>query len=455
MAKQVDLLNGSILRSLTVLALPIMGSQLVQMAYNLTDMLWIGRISANAVAAVGAAGMFMWLSNGLAVLARIGGQVTVAQSIGAGDMPKAGRYGAAALQLSGTLAAVYTLAMIFGAAPLIGFFKLNSPQVEADARAYLIIVSAGMVFSFVNQVLVAIINATGNSRTPFLAMGGGLGINILLDPLLIFGVGPLPQWGVAGAAVATVLAQGVVFALLVRFAMQDQTLFCWVKLTRPATRQELKSIVRISGPAAAMNVFFPLIGMVIARLVAHWGDSAVAVQKVGSQIESISWMTADGFAAALNSFVAQNYGAGNLDRAKRGVWTAFGLMTLWGILCSALLIFFAEPIFRVFIPDAQVLPMGADYLIILGYSELFMCWEILIEGAYAGFGNTLPASAVGTVFTGLRIPAAILLSATALGLSGVWWSISVSSIFKGVILTVMFLFFVRRLSAAAKGDKKA
>ena len=97
------------------------------------------------------------------------------------------------------------------------------------------------------------------------------------------------------------------------------------------------------------------------------------MQKVGSQIESISWMTADGFAAAVNSFIAQNCGAGNLRRARKGFGAAFLLMTIWGIFCTALLVFCAAPIFRFFIPEADVLPMGVDYLVILGYSELFMC----------------------------------------------------------------------------------
>lgn len=446
MAKQVDLLQGSIIKSLTALALPIMGSQLIQMAYNLIDMLWIGRVGAGAVAAVGAAGMFMWLSNGLVILARIGGQVLVAQSIGAGDLQKAGRYAAAALQLGGALALGFTLLLTLGAAPLIGFFNLNSPQVVAQARAYLIIVGAGMFFSFINQVLVAVINATGDSRTPFFAMGCGLGLNLVLDPMLIFGMGPFPKWGVAGAAVATVLAQMVVFGVFLRYARREERLFPQVHLRQRTTKQELWAMMRISGPSAVMNVLFPLISMVIARMVAGWGDNAVAVQKVGSQIESISWMTADGFAAAVNSFIGQNYGAGNLQRARKGFGISFALMTVWGVLCTCLLVFCAAPIFRIFIPEAEVLPMGVDYLVILGFSELFMCWEILVEGAYAGFGHTLPASTLSTVFTVLRIPAALALSATALGLSGIWWSISISSICKGILLTGMFTVFLNKMT---------
>ncbi len=449
MAKQVDLLQGSIIKSLTALALPIMGSQLVQMAYNLVDMIWIGRVGAGAVAAVGAAGMFMWLSNGLAILAKTGGQVLVAQRLGAGDKKSAARYAAAALQLGTALSLVYTVAMVAGAVPLIGFFGLNSPQVIQQARTYLIIVGLGMFFSFLNQVLIAIINATGNSRTPFFAMAIGLGLNLVLDPLFIFGWGPVPRWEVAGAALATVLAQMVVFFLLVRYARQEKTLFALVDIKQRTTRRELGDLVRISGPAALMNVVFPLISMYIARMVAGWGDTAVAVQKVGSQIESISWMTADGFAAAVNSFVGQNYGAGNMKRAKKGFAAAFGLMTVWGILCTGLLIFLPGPIFRFFIPDPAVVPMGVDYLVILGFSELFMCWEILVQGAYAGLGHTAPSSIVSIAFTAARIPLAMALTQTALGLNGIWWSISISSICKGLIMVAMFLVFLCRMEKKA------
>lgn len=446
MAKQVDLLQGNITKSLTMLALPIMGSQLVQMAYNMVDMIWIGRVNAGAVAAVGAAGMFLWLSNGLIVLARMGGQVLVAQSIGADDMKKAGRYAAAALQLAAVMAVVYTLLMVLFATPLIGFFNLDSPEVIKQAEDYLRITGLGTFFSFANIVLVAIITATGNSRTPFLTTLWGLGFNMVLDPLLIFGIGPFPQWGAAGAAVATTLAQVIVFALLASYAVRDEYLFPHVKLTRPATGEEIRAIFKISLPVTLMQVAFPIISMVLARMVAAWGDGAVAVQKIGSQIESISWMMGDGFAAAASSFVAQNYGADNIKRAKKGAYVSFGLITVWGALCTALLVLFPGPVFSVFLPGDELLSMGIDYLVILGFSELFICWEILCEGIYSGFGRTKLCSGISFLLTVGRLPAAALLSATALGLNGIWWSISVSSILKGLFLSVALFLFMRKLT---------
>ena len=450
MSKRVDLLQGSIAGALTRLALPIMATSLIQMAYNMVDMIWIGRVGAGAVASVGAAGMFMWLSGGLVVLARMGGQVRMAQHLGAGRQKEAVCYAQNSLQLGILLSVLFTLLLVLGASPLIAFFRLNDPTVVKDAEIYLQIVGAGMFFSFVNQILATLITTSGNSRTPLYATATGLGINLVLDPVLIFGPGPLPVLGVAGAALATVLAQAIVTVVLWIYIRQDTHLFQQMKLLSSPQWPVIRDILRLSLPSALQSVLFPLISMVIARLIAGWGDNAVAVQKVGSQIESISWMTADGFSVAVNSFVAQNFGAGNLQRARKGYWISAAIVAVWGVFCTLLLVLGAAPIFRFFIPDEAVLPMGVSYLQILGFSELFMCIEIITAGAYAGFGRTLPPSLVSILLTAARIPLAMALSATSLGLDGIWWSISFSSMAKGLLLFSMFCFFLSRIARQKK-----
>ena len=134
-------------------------------------------------------------------------------------------------------------------------------------------------------------------------------------------------------------------------------------------------------------MLFTGISMIIARFVASYGDGAVAVQKVGSQIESISWMTADGFAAAVNSFIAQNHGAGNRARIRKGYRGAMGIVLIWGVFCTLLLMLCPAPVFRVFITEPELLPMGVDYLIILGVSQLFMSTEITTAGAFSDSGG--------------------------------------------------------------------
>ena len=452
MRRTIDLLHGPVLSSLTRLAVPIMATSLIQMAYNLTDMIWIGRVGSNAVAAVGAAGMYMWLSNGLVALSKMGGQVNVGHALGAGQKEAAGESASGALWLCVLMGVIYGLGCALFASPLIGFFHLNSPVVIADARIYLQITCGLVLFSFLNQTFTGLFTAIGNSRAAFLSTASGLLINFVLDPVLIFGLGPFPRMGVMGAAVATVFAQAIVTLMFLIFALRDSVLFPYVHWKWIPRLESVRSIVRIGLPTCIQNMLFTGISMIIARLVAGYGDGAVAVQKVGSQIESISWMTADGFSAAVNSFIAQNHGAGNRQRIRKGYQSAMGIVLVWGVFCTLLLIFCPAPIFQIFITEPELLPMGVDYLVILGFSQLFMSVELTTAGAFSGFGRTLPPSVTSIIFTALRIPMALVLTKTALGLNGIWWSITISSIFKGVLLFIWFLFFLRRATRTEQAE---
>ena len=443
MKTRINLLEGNILPALSALALPIMATSLIQMAYNLIDMIWIGKIGASAVASVGAAGMFMWLSNGLATLAKMGGQIKVGHALGAQKKEDAASYAQSSIQMGIVFAIGFGILSVVFADEMIGFFQLNSAQVIQDAKLYLMITCGLVIFSFMNQIFTGILTAMGNSRTSFIATGIGLVLNIVLDPLFIFGFGAIPPMGVAGAAIATVLAQLVVMLLFLYTILRDTVLFSNVHILHSYSSQHTMEIFRIGLPSAVQSMLFSGISMVIARLIAGWGDAAVAVQKVGSQIESISWMTAEGYAAALNSFVAQNHGAKNTDRIREGYRLSMIVMLSWGVFCSLVLIVFPQLIFQVFIQEAEVLPMGVDYLRILGVSQLFMCMEITTAGAFSGLGKTLPPSIVRITLTGARIPMAILLGRW-LGLNGVWWAITISSIGKGIVLLGWFLKDMKR-----------
>ncbi len=443
MKQTYHLLEGKILHSLSALALPIMATSLIQMAYNLTDMLWIGKLGGGAVAAVGAAGMFMWFSNGLATIAKMGGQIKVAQALGADDRNQARQYASASFQTAIVFALGFgVLSLLFGR-EMIAFFQLHDPVIIQDGDAYLRITCGFVLFAFVNQLFTGTLTAMGNSRICFVVTAIGLLLNIVLDPLLIFGWGAIPAMGVVGAGIATVCSQALVTLLFVFAVHQDMLIFKAMRLTKRCSSHYYRDICRIGLPTAVQGMLFSAISMVLARQVAAWGDGAVAVQKVGSQIESISWMSAEGFAAALNSFIAQNCGAGNVERIKQGYRLSMRLMFLWGILCSILLIVWPKQIFYLFIDEADILPMGIDYLRILGVSQLFMCVEITTAGAFDGLGRTLPPSIVSITLTAARIPLAWGISAV-IGLNGIWWAITISSILKGMLLFTWYAWCSRR-----------
>ncbi len=446
MKKNIDLLEGHIFTSLTGLALPIMATSLVQMAYNLTDMAWIGQVGSKAVAAVGAAGMYTWLSQGVVAMPKMGGQIKIAHSLGEERPKDAAEYAKGAIQMGTLFAILFAVIMVTGAKRLIGFFGLQDAKTLADAQVYLKITCGLIFFPFMNSILTGILTATGDSKTPFKANAVGLVINMVMDPVLIFGIGPFPRMEVAGAAVATVTAQIVVFLVFLLAIRQDIIIFDKIKLFTKTSGGYIKTIYRLGLPAAIQNLLYTSISMVLTRFVAGFGDAAVAVQRVGGQIESISWMTADGFAAAINSFVGQNYGGKKYKRVKKGYLTSVGVMFVWGLLCTALLVFLPGPIFRIFIREPEIIPAGIDYLRIIGYSEMFMCIELTTVGALSGLGKTFLSSIISITLTSARIPLALLLSATALGLTGIWWALTISSVMKGIVFFLCCLWIMEKLT---------
>ncbi len=439
MKQNVNLLEGSIVAALTKLALPIMATSFLQMGYNLVDMIWIGRVGSDAVSAVGIGSMFVWFASGIIMIARIGGQVLVGQSLGAKEEIQASKYAKSAFQLALIAAIIYgSIALIFHKT-LVSFFMLDNQKIIEDAELYIMMTCGCILFFFLNQIFTGIWTALGNSRVTLLATLIGLSINIVLDPVLIFGIGPFPEWGVLGAAFATVFAQFVVCIVFCIVSLRDRLLFGNIRNWLRFEKNETKKIIKIGFPAGIQSIFFTCISMIIARMITGFGDAAIAVQKVGTQVESISWMTAEGFGTAVNAFTAQNYGANQQKRVNRGYRTAMMIMAGWGIFTSFVLIAFPGPIFQVFIQEEGMLSLGIDYLRIVGYSQLFMCLELATSGAFQGLGKTMPPSISGVTFTIIRIPLAFVLCNTSLGLNGIWWAISLSAIVKGIVLPLWFI----------------
>lgn len=445
MSKHINLLEGNIPKTIAKLALPLMGMTLLQMAYNLTDIFWIGKMGPLAVAAVGTGGQLIWLSTGIHTLAQLGGQVYVAQNLGAKDYKKAGTFAHASIILSIIINLLLGTAFIFFNKPIISIFNLNDPWVVSSAENYIAITGGFIIFLLLSKLLTALITTTGNSKTPFIATSIGLIFNIIFDPLFIYGFGIIPKMGVVGAALATVFAQIIVFLILLAYILKDKLLFAHINIKTIPCFSYFTKILKLSVLVTLQATLFPIFSIYISRIVASFGDNAVAVQRVGSQIESISWMMTDGFAIAVNSFVAQNYGAGNIDRAKKGYYTSLKILSTWGIFATILLIFGAKPIFSVFLNDPEVLKLGADYLVILGLSQLPMCLEILSNGSLNALGKTMVPATISIIFTGARIPMAHVLILTSLGLSGIWWSITISSVFKGILSLLAIIYVLKNL----------
>ncbi|MGL5416799.1 MAG: MATE family efflux transporter [Clostridium sp.] len=445
MVRGLDLTEGKILNKLVALALPIMGTSFIQMAYSMIDMIWVGKLGSLEVAAVGTAGFFTWLAMAFIIVSKMGAEIKLAQCVGKKEFERGRKYIRAAMQMNIFLAITYSLVLLIFNNALIGFFNLGDEVVINLARTYLIAIVFGLPFYFINPVFTSMFNAVGNSKIPFFINTCGLVLNIILDPLLIFGFGNFNGIGVLGAAIATVVSQVLVSILFLGLIMNKNYSYLRVSIFKKVRFNYVKRICRIGLPVALQSGLFTVFAMLLGRIIAVYGPVPIAVQKVGSQIESISWMTTDGLAIALGTFVGQNFGAKKYDRILKGYKAILIIAGAIGVFATILLVFFGENIFSIFINEKEAILGGTEYLKILGYSQIFMCIEITTAGIFNGVSKTYIPSIISITVTGLRVPLAYFLSMpNILGINGVWWAIAITSILKGIFIVIALIYFYKK-----------
>ncbi|MCL2368267.1 MAG: MATE family efflux transporter [Oscillospiraceae bacterium] len=440
--RKYDLTEGNILRRILLVAAPLMATQFLTMTYNLTDMFWLGRVGSDAVASAGSAGIFMWLSMSFIVTGRMGAEIGVSQSIGRQDPVAAKTYAQTAIFLSIVLSLFFAATIFLFRSSLIGFFNIREAHVEADAITYLGIVMFGMPASFFSAAVTGTFNGSGNSRLPFLTNGFGLVFNIVLTPIMIFTL----DLGIVGAAWSTVIAQNTVLVLnllAIRFLrlrpFDDLRIFALPKGVI------VRQIFRWTLPVSAEASGFTLVAIIIGRFVAAFGADAIAIQRVGIQVESFSWMISGGFASGVTAFVGQNYGRGLWSRIRRCNTIALWAMVFWGIVTTLIPWVFGPQLFALFIPDEAILANGIRFLRIFSLGQLFICLEFWTIGIFRGMGKTAPPSIATLTGNIIRVPLAYFMSTTALGLAGLWWGLVLGTVIRAAILIVWFLLFTNKL----------
>ncbi|OUO52099.1 MATE family efflux transporter [Parabacteroides sp. An277] len=441
MQKIKNLTEGPITRQLFHLAIPIMGTSFIQMAYSLTDMAWVGRLGSEAVAAIGAVGILTWLTQSISLMSKVGAEVTVAHAIGAQNTSEAQAYASHNLTIGLLVSLVWGTLLFAFAHPLVGLYKLDA-EISAMAVEYLRIVAAGFPFIFLASAFTGIHNAAGQSKIPFFVSGSGLVLNMILDPLFILGFG----WGTAGAAYATWLSQLAVVLLFVYQVKVRKQLWSdfhfFVRLKRSYTFH----IVRLGLPVALLNSFFAVINLLMGRTASTYGGHiGLMALTAGGQVEAIAWNTSQGFSTALSTFTAQNFAARRRERIESAYHTTLKMTSVFGLFCTVLFVFWGTEVFRIIVPETTAAAAGGEYLQIDGYSMMFMMLEITMQGLFYGTGRTVPPAIISISFNTLRIPLAIYLGAAGLGVAGVWWAISISSILKGIVAFVWFRILEKRL----------
>ena len=272
-------------KSLLRIAIPIILSSCLQISYDITDMFWVGKLGSGEVAAVGTAGFYIKLGWSLISVITIGTMVSVSHSIGAEKKDRIQHFISCGIRSTFVLGIFYALFVFMLAEPLISLFNIERPEVNTMAQNYLRISSITVLIMFMNLLFTAIIDAHGKTQFSFRAVLYGNIVNIILDPLFIFYFG----LGVEGAAWATALSQGCAMMYAVYLLRHRLELTLSIKAV---PHKFLRKILGIGTAPAMQRILFSLIGIAIGRIVSIWGTDAIAAQKLGLQIESLSFLLA-------------------------------------------------------------------------------------------------------------------------------------------------------------------
>lgn len=439
MAKVEHITEGPIFSTIVKLAWPVVAAMFLESALIMTDYFWVGFLGTPQQDALTSSIIVTWTMFATSAIIVTGLTAVVARAAGARREDDAAYAGMQGIQMA--IGIGITIAISgFILTPGILRFMNASPQVVKLGIPYLRIFFSGIILFFINDALGSIFRASGNTKTPTLAFAIGTGLNIVLDPFFIFGWGPFPELGMAGAATATIISISVTFLTFIFLLLRkrlDFSLSAWYR-TKPDIKTMLK-IFKIGIPISTQNLVFVVVYWFIIQIVHEFGQAAGAAMGVGNRWESLSFLIVFGLSTAVSTMVGQNLGAGQPSRAAKSTWATIGLAIGETFIVSVLFISIPHLLAGIFTSDPAVIEISIDYLVILALSQVFMAVEIILEGAFSGAGDTIPPMLVSIPGSISRLPLAYLLCFTFdIGINGVWWTLTITSFVKAIILLLWF-----------------
>ncbi len=377
-----DLTTGSVTRKLLTFALPFMLSTLLQTAYSMVDMMIVGHFVGSAgLSAVSTSSQFIWLTTALCMGFTNGGQIIISQLVGAGrreDLKKTIGTVASALFI---VALFVTVLGLFISKPVLRLLS-TPPEAFDEAVGYLMIVFIGTTFTFGYNLVSAILRGMGDSRHPLMFVAIAAGTNLVLDYVFV----ALFGWGVAGAAVATIIGQAVSLAISIRYLYKNRAAFGF-DFKRQSFRIDtgyLKKLLKLALPFAMQNSAICISMLFVNKFINQYGLTASATFGTGTRIEQIPWVVVAGIMMATATMVAQNMGAGKHDRIKKTVTIAAAVSAVAAVFFMTLYYFFPREIYSIFTSDPEVLEMAPMFMLALVVSlpaTTMMCpYQAFIEG---------------------------------------------------------------------------
>ena len=429
-----DLTQGGLLQHLLRLAVPITCGYILQDAFNVVDMIFVGRLGPDAIAAVGVSGNLLRLISVFSLGISTGAGIMVAQYLGARNYAQAAHVAMQAI----LLAILFAIGIGILGYPLathgLRAVRTDDPEVLRLGTTYMHIILVGISTMFLSMTLSAIFRAGGDAVTPMVVLIFSTVINIILDPLLIFGIGIFPKLGVAGSAYATLIGRGIGVVVLLYL--------CWrgrapISLRHVPYRMDLVEMLDIFrlGVYSSMQGFwrhFSRLGFL--WVIGPYGKYALAAYTICMRLRIVVMNPGFGIANAVAPLVSQNLGANQVGRAEKATQLGNLLGTTLMAGVGALFLIFPEVFLQIFTEDQQVISIGAVYLQFLSLTFGFIAFSLVLGKALNGAGDTFSpmiitlASQLGV---GLGL---VILFSHMIGLKGVWLGIALSNVVQGIAM---------------------
>jgi putative MATE family efflux protein len=419
-----DMTKGSVARQIIIFAIPLFIGNIFQQLYNMVDAVVVGRfVGKNALAAVGTSFPAMFLLVALVMGLTMGASVVVSQLFGAGDLKKMRRALSTAFIFLLICALSLTLIGILAARSLLLLLK-TPPEIIDDASIYLKIIFAGLLFMFLYNTIAAFLRALGDSRTPLYFLIISSLLNMGLDLLFVLRF----KMGVAGVGWATVISQAVSVILCIIYIYKRVELLRLKPRDLIFDRELFALSVRLGIPASIQQTVVSFGMIAVQGLVNSFGSVTMAAYTAAARIDSIAMMPIMNLGLAVSTFTAQNIGAGNLERVRRGYRRTLAMVAACCVATSAVILLFGPKLIELFIDarEVEVIAQGNDYITVVSFFYILLGLLFVTNGVLRGSGDMIVSMASTIVNLTVRVIFAYFLSSRAeIGYHGIWWSIPI------------------------------
>ena len=434
-----DLTDGSIVKNILALSWPTMIAMLLHVGFNIVDTIFVGRLGPESIAAVSIVFPVVFLMFALGGGLGIGTTSLIARYSGAKKFKEADNAAEHSFIIALVFSALFTIFGLLFAENLY-YLMGASPDIIALAVRYSRWIFGFNLFMFISLAATSILRGLGDMKAPMVGMVTATLLNIILDPLLIFGIGFFPKLGIDGAAIATVISRFVSAIVMLAFIFSSKTSVNIRPRDFDFKPIFIKKILKVGVPSSINQSLMSVSLVIYTKIIASFGSIAIAAYGIGFRLESLVIMPVLAISATVITIVGHNVGAKNFDRAEKTVWDAAKISALIVAVVALLFFIFPESIFRIFSNNPELINYGAGFLRIMSFSYVFVAVAITVASAFQGAGHATPA----LIMTAVRlfvfsIPLVLIFAfVLGFGLKGVWMGFAASTIISAIISVIWF-----------------